>query len=120
MRFLLKKMTEKLAQAPGTLTHIGERRVEAVTISELRYNQQTVEEREIDLSEGYSPGDDFKGVIWLNVIGIHDTSIIETLGGAFGIHSLVQEDILNTFQRPKIEEFDIVGADEQEITGDLS
>ena len=38
--------------------------------------------------------------------GLHDTKIIENLGAHFGFHSLVLEDIVNTAQRPKMEDFD--------------
>jgi magnesium transporter len=47
---------------------------------------------------------DFKGVCWVNVCGIHDIHTIESIGNNFNIHPLVQEDILNTFHRPKFEE----------------
>lgn len=36
--------------------------------------------------------------------GVHDVSIIETLGTRYGVHALVLEDIVHTHQRPKIED----------------
>lgn len=106
MAKFLKKIKKKVAQPPGTLTHIGEKKIETATISELVYDKDNVSERTgINIDE-YDVKKDFKGVSWLNLTGIHDTSIIEKLGKHFNIHSLVLEDILNTFQRPKIEDFD--------------
>ena len=44
--------------------------------------------------------------LWLNVHGVHDADLIKQIGEKFKLHPLVIEDILNTEQRPKIDEFD--------------
>jgi len=44
--------------------------------------------------------------LWLNVHGIHDVNLIKQIGQRFDLHPLVLEDILNTEQRPKIDEYD--------------
>jgi magnesium transporter len=41
----------------------------------------------------------------VNIAGLKDIEIIESVGRNFHIHPLVLEDILNTHQRPKFEEF---------------
>lgn len=46
------------------------------------------------------------GIIWVNVTGVHDSELLGDLGELFGLHSLTLEDIANTTQRPKTEEFD--------------
>ena len=43
---------------------------------------------------------------WININGVHDPEIIERIGKQFKIHLLVLEDILNTGQRPKYDDFD--------------
>jgi len=45
-------------------------------------------------------------VTWIIVDGVHDPAIVEAIGNALGIHPLTQEDIMNTRQRPKIEEYE--------------
>eukprot|EP01022_Parablepharisma_sp_SALTPOND_P022633 TRINITY_DN4616_c0_g1_i1.p3 TRINITY_DN4616_c0_g1~~TRINITY_DN4616_c0_g1_i1.p3 ORF type:complete len:303 (+),score=117.73 TRINITY_DN4616_c0_g1_i1:553-1461(+) len=45
-------------------------------------------------------------VTWFQVEGVHQVEVIGRLGEIFGLHPLVQEDIVNTLQRPKLEEFD--------------
>lgn len=45
-------------------------------------------------------------VCWINVDGIHDVDVVAKLGEDFGIHPLLLEDVLNTRQRPKTEEYD--------------
>jgi len=44
-------------------------------------------------------------VSWINVDGIHQVDIIEKIGKHFGLHPLIREDIVNTEQRPKMEDF---------------
>jgi magnesium transporter len=46
------------------------------------------------------------GVTWINVNGLERPELIQDLAARFGIHPLTVEDILDTGQRPKAEEFD--------------
>jgi magnesium transporter len=43
---------------------------------------------------------------WLNISGLENPSLLHEIAKIFGIHQLTLEDIQNTFQRPKLEEFD--------------
>lgn len=43
---------------------------------------------------------------WANVYGAHDPADLTVLGSVFGLHPLVQEDILNNAQRQKIDAYD--------------
>jgi magnesium transporter len=49
---------------------------------------------------------DSPGVTWVRVEGLQNVEVIRQIGDAFGLHPLVQEDILNTDQRPKMEDFE--------------
>jgi magnesium transporter len=42
-------------------------------------------------------------VQWVIITGLHDSSVIEQIGNVFDLHYLVQEDVLNTGHRPKVE-----------------
>jgi magnesium transporter len=46
------------------------------------------------------------GITWINVDGLEDQAVITKIAEQFGIHPLTVEDILDTEQRPKAEEFD--------------
>jgi magnesium transporter len=45
-------------------------------------------------------------VSWIDIEGLHDTELLARFGEHFGLHPLVLEDILNTHQRPRLEEYD--------------
>ncbi len=44
-------------------------------------------------------------VTWIDADGVHDTEMVQAIGEAVGIHPLTLEDIANTSQRPKIEDY---------------
>jgi len=45
-------------------------------------------------------------VLWLDVDGVHDAATIEAIGSTAGIHPLILEDVMQTGERPKLEESD--------------
>lgn len=91
---------------PGSLVHVGLKRADSITVSVFDFNETDVVEREItDVNEciSYINTDN---VSWINIDGVHDANMIESIGSVFGLHPLVLEDIMNTGQRPKFESFD--------------
>lgn len=103
---LLKKLTSKTGAAPGTLVHIGEKRVEQVRIDVIRYDADGLEEFHTEAAEKAIALCDHEKSTWLNINGLHDTELISRVGSHFHIHPLTLEDILHTAQRPKMETFD--------------
>lgn len=91
---------------PGSLVHIGEKRTEAALVGVLDYDASGLEEKSFQKVEECLPYLNPAGVTWVNVEGVHDVEVIRTLGDHFAFHPLVMEDIVNTVQRPKIEDYD--------------
>jgi len=59
-----------------------------------------------DISEALAhPKPEDPHVRWINIDGLRP-SVIDAVGKAFGLHTLAAEDVLNTYQRPKVEPFD--------------
>lgn len=90
---------------PGSLVHVGEKKTDATTITLIRYSEKVFEERAIDLDGIPCPDGDAATVQWINVEGLSDVAMLEAVGKKFGLHPLVLEDILNTEQRPKLEDY---------------
>ncbi len=44
-----------------------------------------------------------QGVQWLDVVGLGDSKLLQSIGEVFEIHPLTMEDIVHTHQRPKAE-----------------
>jgi magnesium transporter len=106
MSKLTKKHSETSGLPPGTLVHIGQRRSESVRITILDYDETNFQERQVPAVEECFPFKATPTVTWVNIDGIHDVDVIEKLGKEFELHPLILEDILNTTQRPKCEDFD--------------
>jgi magnesium transporter len=104
MRRLIRKRSEKAGLPPGTLVYVGETKVEKVKISIIDYDENQITEKEAATIEECFPFKDKPTVTWINIDGLHEVDLIEKLGGHFGLHPLLLEDILNTEQRPKLEE----------------
>jgi magnesium transporter len=101
-----KKRLKKAGLPPGTLVHVGEKKVEAVKISYLDYDEQNFQEKQVSNIEECFPFKTTPTVTWINIDGLHDVEIIEKLGKRFELHPLILEDVLHTEQRPKYEDFD--------------
>jgi magnesium transporter len=103
---LIKRGKKKLGLSPGTLTHVGDRKVEKARISLMNYDEGQLLEKELKTIEDAFPYKDTPPVTWINVDGLHEVDIIDKIGRNFGIHPLTLEDIVNTGHRPKAEDFE--------------
>lgn len=104
-RKLVVKRGGKLGAPPGTLLHIGRHKPEHAAIRLIRYDAEDLQESVITDPSRYRPAQVPGQVSWLNVDGVADAGVIQALGGQFQLHPLVLEDVLNTDQRPKVEEY---------------
>ena len=102
----LINLADKSGKPPGYLVHVGEVHESGSRISLLDYNKETLEEREIQSIEEIAQYKDTGTITWVIVEGLSNVGIIESIGKLFDVHPLVLEDILNTHQRPKFEDYD--------------
>lgn len=105
MSRLTQRRPTKAAQPPGTVEYVGARKVETIDISVLDYGPEGCrEDRPAALAE-LLPHRDTGTVTWIDIDGLHDTELLRGLGDHFGFHPLVLEDVVNTHQRPKLEDY---------------
>lgn len=103
---LFKRISKKRGLAPGSLVYVGDKQTEETRITLIDYNESQFQEKEVATIEECFPFKDKPTVTWINIDGLSNTDLMEKLGKHFGLHSLILEDILNTNQRPKIEDFE--------------
>ena len=103
---LIKKSSDVAGLPPGTLVHVGEKKTEKTKITIIDYDGQKVQEQVCKNIEECFSFKDKPTVTWINIDGIHQLDIIEKVGKHFDFHPLLLEDIANTEQRPKAEDFD--------------
>lgn len=102
---LVQKRSKKTGLPPGTLVHIGERRTEQVTFTVFHYGAAGCEELQPYQANQLAPPAD-ESVVWINVSGVHNVEVLEAIGKQFVLHPLLLEDIANTDQRPKLDDYE--------------
>lgn len=100
------KLSKRAGQPPGTLRINGEQADAPVRITVIDYDEQHFQEQKVSNITECFPFRDTQTVTWINVDGLGNPKIIEELGKCFTIHPLILEDILNTEQRPKMEDLE--------------
>jgi len=103
-----KRTSDKAGLPPGTTVYIGSRRDVKLVIKVLIYDKAGADSHVL---KGVAELPDIiklaKGrKMWIDLVGICHIEAVEKIGEIFAIHPLVLEDIANTEQRPKFEEFD--------------
>lgn len=100
------KISDKTGLPPGSLVHVGDILETKTKISLIDYSPNGFEEKRINFLDEILAYKDRDTITWVIVEGLADVDIVGEIGNKFGTHPLVLEDILNTNQRPKFEEYD--------------
>ncbi|MEI6489105.1 MAG: magnesium/cobalt transporter CorA [Bacteroidota bacterium] len=97
---------DKTGAPPGTVIYLGEAQTNRVKITLIEYNETEFIEKDFyDWSECVKLVKPDM-VRWINVDGIHEATLVEAIGKQFNIHPLTLEDVVNTGQRPKFEDYE--------------
>jgi magnesium transporter len=102
----LPKKSNTSVESPVYVGDIDATTLPKPTISKIMYNTAEIVECVLTAEQLVSFKPDTDKKVWLNVHGVHDVAVIKQIGAIFKLHPLVIEDILNTEQRPKIDEFE--------------
>lgn len=113
MRIPLKKSkrqkrtsaSRSLGKAPGELVYLGDKENLETSLEVHDYTSKEHTKYQTKLIKKIF---DVKGndrVTWINVNGLNQSDDISKIGDYFKLHPLILEDIVNTDQRPKIDEY---------------
>lgn len=98
-------VNHKLGIPAGSLVHVGEVKTDRPRISLIEYDAESIAERSFTSIEEAREFKPSRPHVWLNVHGLHEPEVMAEIGRRFHLHPLTMEDILNTTQRPKIDEY---------------
>lgn len=93
-------------EAPGFLKLDKDAPNEPPVITLIEYGPDCLEERKDAGCAELLPHMNNELVTWINIDGLGDLSVLRTLGERFNLHPLALEDVLDTNQRPKVEQYD--------------
>lgn len=100
-----KRGDKKPGDAPGTLHFTGDQRLDKVHINLYDYDSEQLSEHDLTEIDDSKPYLDSPSKTWINVSGLHDVEKLKKIWTYFELHPLVQEDIISTNQRAKIEQY---------------
>ena len=107
VRFFLRKGTMRhLGMPPGTLVPRGDQEITPGRIDVIDYDADELREEQSTTVAELSRFAESKTVTWVNVTGVEDVEMLAEVGSQFDVHPLVLEDISNTSQRAKLEDYD--------------
>lgn len=92
--------------SPGTVTYTGIKNTSKTQLDIIDYSKDDYSRFETSEINDAFKYEDENHITWINVNGLNNTEDIITLGNHFDLHPLIQEDIVTTNQRPKLDEYD--------------
>lgn len=102
---LIKNKPKNIGLAPGSLVYVGDKEKNPITVTLFDYKSEHFVEKKINNLDELVTYKASDTISWINIDGVHDVNILESMGKLFDIHPLTLEDILNTNQRPKVDEY---------------
>lgn len=102
---LRKQRSSKSGLPPGSLLLIGEVRISKPRLTLIDYGPSGLQERELAGIEELRAYRRIHETLWVNLEGLQDVELLREVSEFFGLHPLAIEDILNTDQRPKLDDY---------------
>jgi magnesium transporter len=103
----------KAGRPPGTLDDGRGKSLDPSRLHFIYFSEASFEETSYSPEQFYKEKEEIKSkllskdhISWLNINGVDDSRLLETLGEMMDVHPLVLEDIQSEGHRPKIEEYE--------------
>jgi magnesium transporter len=101
-----KRLFRKPAgQVPGTAIFTGAKHLEEVLMTVHDFDENHYDQIPLKIVEKSEPYLEDPSKTWIQVRGLHNIDILKSVWDYFGLHPLIQEDIVSVSQRPKIEHY---------------
>lgn len=90
---------------PPELVYVGDVKIDTPRLTIIEFGAEHYREHRYTEIPSEWPVANPENVVWINLHGLQDIDLLQAVGAQFNLHPLVMEDILNTQQRPKFEEY---------------
>lgn len=97
---------KKIGLAPGTLVYMGKKHHIPLNVDIIYYDSENYERQTTASIDDCIPCKTKTGITWVNVNGLSDLESIQKIGNFYQLHPLLLEDLVNTGQRPKLDEYE--------------
>lgn len=103
----LANRKKKVGLPPGSIIYTGENPEHKVNIEVFLYNDREIKKELLNENDNVDRlAENFDGIKWINIDGIHNINLIKKIGELFNLDNLILEDLVNSSQRAKVEERD--------------
>ena len=102
----MKNDKTHIGLSPDDLVHRGDKKVEEVSIQIIDFSPESLEEKAVISIDEVQKYRVKNTVSWLNIDGLHDTTIMKQISKVFDFETMVLAEVLNTESRPRVIEFD--------------
>lgn len=103
---LYKSKSHKIGLPPGSLVYLGKQEELSSQVSLFDYDEYSLVEKSGLTVDELSQIKKNGRVHWVNLDGVNDVETLSEIGKLYNLHSLTLEDVLNTDQRPKLDDQD--------------
>ncbi|WP_435354305.1 magnesium/cobalt transporter CorA [Emticicia sp. SJ17W-69] len=100
-----KYIKKKVFTSPGTLEYVGKEVPVDTVIKLVEFNEEFYQQKVVKVMNDCKSATHENHINWLDVDGVHEVSVIASIGKHYYLHPLLLEDVLNTEQKPKLEHF---------------
>ncbi len=109
---LLRSQAEKIGLTrpktgapPGTLVYTGRQEMDETHTHLTQFGPDPEHfEHSLAVNE-LPPSKPDNGITWYDMRGLHNITLVEELGKRYGMHPLALEDVVDVYQRPKMETY---------------
>ena len=101
---MAKKHRVKTGMAPGSIVYTGNKQVADTIIHHLQFNATIIKDELIKKEKDIKIALESDYIDWIDIRGMQDTKVISSIATRFGVHSLLQESIVDVHQRPNFED----------------
>ncbi len=106
MEKLINSKKETIGLSPDAILFRGEKKSDSIRIRVIDFDPANLNELEAKNILEVLDFDKSKTTSWLNIDGLHDEEIMQEISMGFKLESLIISDLLNTYARPKIHDYD--------------
>lgn len=106
MSTILRKRSKKAGLPPGSLVHVSDIVRPKINISIMDYDRISLHEKQdISIEECLEHMQNASTTTWINIRGINDPKVLESIGQSLGLHALLLEDVMSAGQRSKLDDY---------------
>jgi magnesium transporter len=106
-RLIKKQRIQRSGSFPGDISQnsLSDSNNKTCLIRLFEFNADSYSENQINDLKGVKEAYERNTIKWLDIVGLENIKLIEEIGKIFQIHPLTLEDIVNTDQRAKFEDY---------------